>query len=110
MWAYGVIMATPRGDLVACVAERMEPVQVEALVAQLAVEALDEGILHRLAWFDEPQTYPAPLRPLEHRTARAFRAVVENDFRGQAKVHRQLVKIAGNAAAGDRQVDDLPGT
>src|SRR5579859_6050338 len=110
MRAYGVVVATPRGDLVACVAERTEPVQVEAFVAQLAVEALDEGILHRLAWFDEPQTYPGPLRPVEHRTARAFRAVVENYFRRQAKVHGQLVKIAGNAGAGDREVDDLPGT
>jgi len=45
-------MAPPRGDVVAGVAERPEPVQVQALVTELPVEALDEGVLDRLARLD----------------------------------------------------------
>ena len=61
MRAFGIVVAAPRGDLVASVAEGTEPVQVQALVAQLAIETLDESILYRFAWFDEPQANPGAL-------------------------------------------------
>jgi len=40
---------------VAGVAKGSEPVEVQALVAHLAVKALHESVLHRLARLDEPQ-------------------------------------------------------
>ena len=53
MWALGIVVAAPFGDLVAGVAKGPEPVEVQALVAHLAVKALHESVLHRLAWLDE---------------------------------------------------------
>lgn len=47
--AFGIVVAAPSFDLLAGVTQRAEPVQIEALVAQLAVQALDEGVLDRLA-------------------------------------------------------------
>ena len=55
MRALGIVVVAPRGDLVAGVTERLEPVKVQALVAHAAVETFNEGVLHRLARLDEPQ-------------------------------------------------------
>ena len=41
----------------------MEPVLIEALIAELAVEALDVRVLRRLARFDQPQLDPMPIGP-----------------------------------------------
>lgn len=68
MRTLGVVVNPPAGDLLAGVAQGTEPVQVQALVSELApgsspgqaVEALHEGILDRLARFDEPQTNAGP--------------------------------------------------
>ena len=45
MRAFGVVVATPPLDLLAGVPKRSEPVQIQAFVAELAVQALDEGVL-----------------------------------------------------------------
>ncbi len=45
-------------------AQAGEPVLVEALVAKLAVEALDEAVLDRLARPDEDQRHAAVVGPL----------------------------------------------
>src|SRR5208283_4661389 len=66
-----IVVVTPCLDGFARLGEREEDVLVEAFVAQAAIEALDEGVLQRLARLDvvpvEPpggpaQDYPAPLR------------------------------------------------
>jgi hypothetical protein len=44
-------------------AKRDEPVLVQTLVAELAVEALDAGVLVRLAWPDERQLHGPLVRP-----------------------------------------------
>ena len=48
-----VVVATPLGDDVAGLSQRREPVLVEALVAELAVEALDVAVLHRATGLDQ---------------------------------------------------------
>src|SRR5690349_6869086 len=40
---------TPARDLLSGLCQRLEPVLVQALVAELAIEALDVGVLRRLA-------------------------------------------------------------
>jgi len=47
-----IVVVTPCLDRFARLGEGEEDVLVEAFVAQAAVEALDEGVLHRLAWLD----------------------------------------------------------
>ena len=89
--------------------ERSEPVQVEAFVAELAVQALDEGVLHGLARFDEAQAHAGPLRLVEHGAAGSFGTVVEDDLLGQSVQQRQIVEIPRHPCAGDRDVDDLAG-
>lgn len=39
-------------DLLASLPERVEPMEVQALVPELFVEAFDEGVLERLPWLD----------------------------------------------------------
>src|SRR5437773_12270421 len=46
-----------------------EPVPVDALVPQAAVDALDEGVLDRLAGLDEAQSQPAVIGPGPERPA-----------------------------------------
>src|SRR5215204_3020233 len=58
-----------------------EPVLAQALVAELPVEALDEGVLHRLARVDEAQGDAALSRPLIHRLAHELRPVVPSKVR-----------------------------
>src|SRR5438034_9902729 len=57
-----------------------EPVLVEALVPQAAVEALDEGVLDGLAGLDEAQTHAAFIGPLIERPASKLGAVVQRDL------------------------------
>jgi hypothetical protein len=55
-----VVIDPPGLDDAPRVVETEKPVLVEGLIAQLAVEALDVGVLNRLAGPDEVQLY-APL-------------------------------------------------
>ena len=50
-----VVVLTPVFDQGAGFRQHREPVLIEAFVANLAVEALDVGVLHRLAGLDELQ-------------------------------------------------------
>lgn len=53
-----------------------EPVFVEALIPQAAVERLDIGILVGLARFDQPRLYTSFVRSRHHRLAAELLAVV----------------------------------
>ena len=123
MWALGVVVVPPAVDLVASVAERAEPVEVQALLAELPVETLDEGVLDGLARLDEPKPDASPLGPVEHRPAGSLRAVasgcsnrwrdhwrLENDLFRKSDTQRQVVEETGDPRAGDQDVDDLAGT
>lgn len=59
-------MLTPGFDRGSCIRQAGEPVQVQAVVTELAVEALDKGVLGRLAGLDKMQRHPGVLGPEEH--------------------------------------------
>ena len=63
MRALGVVMVAPSADLFAGMTQGFEPVQVQAFVPELAVEALNEGVLDWLSGLDEPQPHAGPFGP-----------------------------------------------
>ena len=66
-----VVVGAPCPDDLADFGERSEPVLVQALVAELAVEALHVCVLRRLAGLYQPQRYPIAIRPAVERIAGA---------------------------------------
>lgn len=78
-------------------AQSGEYVFIEALVAHSATEALDEAVLHRLAWRDAAPLDALVGRPAQRGVSGQLRAVVRDD-------HRRLT------ADGDdgRQLADAP--
>ena len=60
MWPFRVVLLTPRFDRPSGMIHRDEPVLVQTLVAELAVEALDVLVLDRLARPDERQARRPP--------------------------------------------------
>jgi len=105
----GVVVAAPCFDPLAGVPDRSEPVLIEAFVPEPTVERLDEGVLHRLAGFNEPQGHTGPFGPFEHGTRGPLGAVVEDDLLWQAEAFAQIIKEPGEPSAGDRHIDDLTG-
>jgi hypothetical protein len=59
-----VVVDPPRLDLPSRIGHVVELVSVQALVPQLAVEALAVAVLRRLAWRDPVQPHPALVAPM----------------------------------------------
>jgi hypothetical protein len=79
VWALAVVVGDPFGELVACIVEAEEQRLVQELVAHPAVEALDEGVLDRLARRDEVPVDGVVLAPSQHGVAGELGAVVGDD-------------------------------
>lgn len=105
-----LVVLSPRLDRRACVPKAGEPVQVQAVLAELAVEALDERILRRLTWLDEVQPDHSSSRPEEHRLAGQLGAVVADDGLWQRSGLGQPIQLAGQPQPRDREVNDLDNT
>ena len=58
-----VVVQPPCRDLFARLVQRLEPVLVQALVAEPAIEALDVAVLHGPAWLDQDVPDAMRLRP-----------------------------------------------
>lgn len=78
-----VVVGPPLVDFMSSIGQAQKPVLIEAAIAELAVEALDEGILCRLARLDEGQRDLPLTRPEEHRLAGQFGAVIADNRPGQ---------------------------
>ena len=74
-----VVVTPPVGDDVAGLGERDEPMLVEALVAELAVEAFDVAVLRRAARFDQDVLDAVLLRPGDEGAAGELRPVVPSE-------------------------------
>src|ERR1700677_5272273 len=59
--------------------QRREPLDVEAFVAESAVEALDEPVLHRPSRTDEAELYTGLDGPGFHRAAGELTAIIQSD-------------------------------
>lgn len=57
MRAFGVLLDAPVFDQGFGLAQRHEPMLIQAFIAEFSVEALDVCILHGLAWSDERQLH-----------------------------------------------------
>ena len=84
MRAEGVVFVFPVVDEEACFCDGMEPVLVEAIVAEGAVEAFDEGVLHGFAGLDVVEVDVIALSPEMQRFAGELGAVVGSDGVGKA--------------------------
>ncbi len=71
-----VVVGSPLFNRVAGVEPITEPMLVETLIPELAVEAFDECVLCRFARLDEVQLHAVILRPEEQCLAGELRAVV----------------------------------
>ena len=58
-----VVVAPPARDLLQCLMQRQEPLFVQALVSEFAVEALDVGVLRGLAGFVDQMAHAALVCP-----------------------------------------------
>lgn len=96
-----VVLTAPCLDHSAGVQQAGEPVLVEALVAQPAVEAPDIGVLVGLAWLDQTQRDTKGMGPLEHGRAAELLAVVGSDDPGKPPAKRKPIQSASHAMPGD---------
>src|ERR1700679_2765088 len=84
MWPDFVVVSTPILHLRTCVVKTHEPVCVQALRAEFAVERFDEAIIRRLAWPREVED-DAPLIGPQIEIARdELRALIDTDALGEA--------------------------
>lgn len=60
-----------------------EPFQVQAFISELAIEALDMPVLHRIAPLDEEESHLIPVSPSIERVSGEFRPVVGLNDLGQ---------------------------
>ena len=86
--------------------QRSEQRLVEAFVAQPPVEALDEGVLCRLAGRDIVPGDPPLGRPAQDRHAGQLRSVVRDAAERPGAAGDDGVQLAGDALPGDRGVGD----
>ena len=64
MWALAIVFPRPLGNGFSSMSYRYEPVLIQALVPELAVEALDISVLLRLPGLNEVQLQSLPVSPL----------------------------------------------
>jgi hypothetical protein len=76
MGAFLIVLDAPLFDLAARIVERNEDVFIQAFLAQARIEALDVGVLDRLARFDKLQPYAMFVGPLVERSAAQLGTVV----------------------------------
>ena len=87
-----------------CFGQGLEPGFVQALIAEPAVEALREGVLHRLARLNELQLHAVLVRPLIEGEAPELRSVVADDRRRPAALRRQSVEHLADAGRWQRRI------
>lgn len=104
MWPAFVVVNAPGLNDLPRFGHPREPMLVEALVAHRAVEALDEGILHRLAWLDEQVLHTMRVGPARQRLACELRSVVGQQPPWVAALGHQPIQNPGDSLAAYRAV------
>ena len=86
VWTALIVVDALRFDLRLGVINGRELVDVQALIAQSAVEGLDEGIFHRFSGPNEIELHRALIRPVFERSRHELRAVIDGDRAGRLAV------------------------
>ena len=108
MRSLGVVILLPGVDDHSGMGETAKPVQIQAFITKLAVEALDVGVLGGLAWLDEVQgdaAYAMRVRPCIQHLPGKLRAIVDRDLFRHAMRGDELVEDARDALARQRGID-----
>lgn len=92
-----VVVVLPGLHLLAHVVHRDELVDVQELVAQPAVERLDQPVVGGLAWARVVELDAAPIRPIVQSLGGELGAVVHSDRLGQAPLVRGPVQRLADA-------------
>jgi len=79
MEAFPIVLDAPLFDLEPRIVERNEDVFIQAFLAQARIEALDVGVLDRLARFDELKSRATGVGPLVHRPTPELGTVVRQE-------------------------------
>src|SRR5216683_7166288 len=102
---FAIVFDSPPLDFATRIVERDEDLLVQSLLAQPAVEALDEGVLDRFSRLDELQLNAALVGPLIEYAAGKFRPVVALNHCRQSAPATQPFQYSLHPLAGEREVD-----
>ena len=82
MWPGLVVMATPSCQTFPCLAQRVEPLHIQAFVSQPSIETFNEPVLYRAAGAVEAKLHTMPDGPDLERAAGELAAVIQSDALG----------------------------
>ena len=100
-----VVIRLPFVGSAASLEDRREPVHVEELVANLAVERFDTCVLRRFAGRDEVQLDISLSCPAQHRMAGKLGAVIKANRLGKVALERDPLELADDIGASLRVID-----
>ena len=100
-----VVVTTPARDLLACLGQSLEPLFVQALVTELAVEALDVGVLCRAGRVVEQVAHSAAVCPDHERSAGELRPLIGTHGIGEAAELTRLLEQARDVLAADAVIN-----
>lgn len=79
MGPFPIVVIAPSSELFSRIRERIEPLYIQAFVAQASVETFNEAILNRPAWAYEAQLHTVLNRPGLNCSASELAAVIQGD-------------------------------
>ena len=106
VWPDRVVVIAPEGQLSACILQAVEDLLVQQLVPQAAVEALDEGVLLRLARIDVVPGHPVLVSPFQNGPAGELCPVLTDNAAGLAADPDQGAELPGHSCARQAGVRD----
>jgi hypothetical protein len=104
VWSDLVVVLTPVGNLLASLGQCLEPLLVQALIAELAIEALDIAVLHGSARLDQDVAHTVRMCPGQKLATGELGAVVGANGQRVAPKHRHPVQNACHILARDALV------
>ncbi len=105
MRSFQIVIAPPCFDDVASMSEASEQRFVQTLIAQLPVKALDEAVLHWLAWLNVMPFNFSFLLPRQDDVRSEFRAVVADHHERVTAPFSNAIKFARDPTAGQRVIN-----
>jgi hypothetical protein len=105
MRALVIVMLAKLPELVPRILQRREPLHIQTLVSQTAIETLDESVLHRMAWPNKAQLHVIGNGPSLQRTTGKFTAIVHgNALRQTASLLPGTLQHLGHFLARHRTI------